>query len=176
MIFFDTETTDLIRNSALPLNMQPRIVEIGAVKDNGDELCLLINPKIPLPEKTKEITGLKDEDLVTAPTFATVYEQLVDFFIGEKTLICHNLPFDLGMLTIELRRINKEFSFPYPPQQVCTVQMARPAYKGKFMRLQALYEDLIGPYEQKHRALQDALDLQRVYHELRLKGLQHAGA
>lgn len=43
MIYFDTETTGLIKNAALPLNLQPRIIEIGALKDNGEELSIILN-------------------------------------------------------------------------------------------------------------------------------------
>ena len=32
MIIIDTETTGLIQNEALPLDMQPRILEIGVIK------------------------------------------------------------------------------------------------------------------------------------------------
>lgn len=169
MIFFDTETTGLIKNAALPLNQQPRIIEIGALKDNGEELSILINPKIKLEPIITKITGLKDEDLAEKPSFKSMYNQLVEFFIGEEHLIAHNLEFDLSMLVFELRRINKHRAFPYPPKQTCTVEMAKPLYKGKFRKLQDLYEDLIGPYEQQHRALDDCKMLQRVYHELMVR-------
>ena len=170
MIFFDTETTGLIKNKALPLINQPRIIEIGAVKDTGEELSLIIDPLIKLDPIITKITGLIDKDLEDKPPFRYLYNQLVEFFIGEEKLICHNVPFDLGMLVFELRRISREHQFPYPPVHVDTVDMAKPFYKGKYMKLQALYEDFFGPYEQKHRALDDAKDLQRVYHELMVRG------
>jgi len=51
MIFFDTETTGLIKNAALKLYHQPHIIEIGAVKKDSayliadiHEFHTLINP------------------------------------------------------------------------------------------------------------------------------------
>ena len=67
MIFFDTETTGLIKNKALPLINQPRIIEIGAVKDTGEELSLIINPLIKLDPIITKITGLIDKDLESFP-------------------------------------------------------------------------------------------------------------
>lgn len=166
MIFFDTETTGLIKNSALPLTQQPRIIEIGAVKDSGEELGLILDPVVKLEPIITKITGLTDEDLRGKPKFKDVYEELCAFFLGEETLVAHNVPFDTGMLSIELRRLGKEFQFPWPPVRIDTVHLAKPFYRGRFMKLDALYEDMIGPYEQSHRALQDAKDLQKVYRAL----------
>ena len=169
MIFWDTETTGLIKNSALMLHMQPHIIEIGCVKDTGESFHSLINPGIPLEAKITEITGLDDAKLKNAPPFRKVLPDLIDFFLGEDTMVAHNMPFDLGMLLFELRRENHEHRFPYPATHIDTVQIAKVHYAGKYMKLQALYKDLIGPYEQKHRALDDAIDLQEVYDALMLK-------
>lgn len=170
MIFFDTETTGLIKNKALTLMMQPHIIELGAVRDDGEEFHTLLNPGVKLEPIITKITGLTNEKLKDAPKFRDVLPELVEFFIGQEALVAHNLPFDLGLLVFELRRCEAEFKFPYPPVHIDTVQIAQPRYRGKFMKLQALYEDLIGPYEQKHRALEDAKDLQLVYNALTGKG------
>lgn len=166
MIFFDTETTGLIKNKALPLDQQPRIIELGAVKDTGEEFSCIINPRIKIDPIITKITGLTNDDLAGKPSFRTIFNDLVEFFIGEESLVCHNIGFDVGMLVFELRRISKEHQFPFPPRHIDTVHLAKPFYKGKFMKLKYLYQDMIGNYEQSHRALQDAKDLQKVYHAL----------
>jgi len=169
MIFFDTETTGLIKNPALTLHMQPHIIEIGAVKDTGEQFHSLINPGVTLDPIITKITGLTDEMLKEAPVFRNILPGLIEFFLGETSMVAHNMPFDLGMLMFELRREGHEHKFPFPCIHIDTVQVAKPHYNGKYMKLQALYEDLIGPYEQKHRALDDALDLQKVYDALMVK-------
>jgi len=166
MIFFDTETTGLIRNLALHLSKQPHIIEIGAVTNVIDidaEYSQLINPGIKLPEIITKITGLTDEDLKDAPTFAEAWEKLNGFFYGYDTLVAHNMPFDKSMMKFELRRMDVEWPDSWPNKFIDTVQLARPLYKGKFMKLNALYEDLIGPVKQAHRALDDAKMLRDVY-------------
>ncbi len=170
MIFFDAETTGLIKNKALMLVHQPHIIEIGAVRDDGEEFETLLNPGVKLEPIITKITGLRDEDLADAPTFRDVLPDLIEFFIGQEALVAHNMPFDLGMLLFELRRCDAEFKFPYPPNHIDTVQLAMPSYRGKFMKLENLYRDLIGEYEQKHRALEDAKDLKAVYHALMVRG------
>ncbi len=81
-------------------------------------------------------------------------------------MVAHNMPFDFRMLLMELQRENAEYKFPWPSIHIDTVQLARKRYGGKFMKLQAIYEDLVGPYEQKHRALDDVEMLIAVYHAL----------
>lgn len=175
MIFFDTETTGLIRNAALSLDKQPYIIEIGMVrypevKGLNKHFSTLIKPPIILPKIITKITGLTDDDLDDSPVFADIYPDLRKFVKGEDTLVAHNMPFDKGMLEFELRRIAMDTDFPWPTRFVDTVQMAKPYYNGQYMKLQALYEDLIGPYEQTHRALQDAIMLRDVYYKLLAKG------
>jgi len=166
MIFFDTETTGLIKNAALKLHLQPHIIEIGAIKSNGDQFHTLVNPGIKLEPIITKITGLLDKDLRKSKKFLDVLPDLYNFFLGEDTWVAHNMPFDSQMLEFELRREGYEYRFCWPINKIDTIDMAKPHYGGKFMKLQALYEDLIGPYEQKHRALDDAIDLMAIYEKL----------
>ena len=75
-ILFDTETTDLIHNHAIPLDQQPRIIEIYAMKIQlpadsfgsaeewqfVDEFESFINPGIPITEEITSITSITNED------------------------------------------------------------------------------------------------------------------
>jgi len=171
MIFFDTETTGLIKNAALELPKQPHIIEIGALREpevpgKATELSLIFCVPVKLEPIITKLTGLTDEDLEDQDTFEENYETIEGFFEGEDTMIAHNMPFDYGMLLFELRRLGCENSFPMPITRIDTVQMARKFYGGKFKKLIDLYEERIGPYEQKHRALDDCKLLQAVYHDL----------
>jgi len=171
MIFFDTETTGLIKNLALPLSQQPRIIEIGcirepAVKDRPTTFDTIFNPQVKLEPIITKITGLTDDDLADAPTFYEHIPELCDFFRGEDTMVAHNMPFDFRMMLMELQRENAEYKFPWPSNHIDTIDLAKKRYGGKFMKLQTIYEDLVGPYEQKHRALDDVEMLMKVYYAL----------
>lgn len=94
---------------------------------------------------------------------------MAEFFLGEKEMVAHNLPFDAAMLLFELRRCQAEIRFPWPMIHTDTIQLAMPHYKGKFMKLTDLHDELVGPYEQKHRALDDCYCLKRVHEALLAK-------
>lgn len=165
VIIFDTETTGLLLPSAAPLDKQPRIIELGAVRVSEHavlgELSQLLNPEIEISAEITKITGITNEDLVGKPTFREFLPQLVDFFVGADMLICHNAPFDSGMLRNELKRAGIE-DFPWPKEIVCTAQEYT-ATMGKRPTLKALYEKVIGvPLAQTHRALDDAMAVYEV--------------
>jgi len=177
MIIFDTETTGLIENESLPLAQQPHIIEMGAIKVDDelkivDELQMMIDPQIPLPPIITKITGLKDEDVGGKGTFSTHYQSMVDFFIGERAMVAHNLPFDRGMMVLELRRLEAQYKFPWPPTQVCTAELSI-AHFGSRRKLQDIWRHINDGKdpEQKHRALDDAymlLDVVRWFRTLDL--------
>jgi len=174
MLILDTETTDLLKTEVADLATQPHLIEIGVVKldDNYKEvnvLHTLVQPGIPINEEEHaRITKLTNADLANAPTFLELYGELTEFFIGERVLIAHNLPFDHGVLLSELRRIGKEFAFPWPPIQICTVERTM-HLKGKRLKLVDLYElSLRKKLKQTHRAIDDAMALVEVVRKLKV--------
>lgn len=165
MIIFDTETTGLITNVAAPLRLQPHIIELFALKvnENGEELdcweCLLRPPiklaDIEQGEKIRSITRLNDEMLVGAPKIAEVIDELTEFFLGERVVVGHNVAYDISMLVLELRRLGREYKFPYPSKQICTVE-ATQHMNGRRMNLSELHEALFGEkFEDAHSAEAD---------------------
>jgi DNA polymerase III epsilon subunit-like protein len=157
-IILDTETTGLLKPKASPLEKQPRIIEFGAMRIEGDkkvdEINLLIYPEMLLPEIIIKITGITDADLKGKPIFKKVYPKIEKFFKGTDAVFSHNLPFDSGMINNDCARIGKEF--PWPAKMICTIQEYRPilGYRPKLIHL---YEHYMGkPLAQTHRALDDA--------------------
>lgn len=154
MIFFDTETTGLIDNESLPLSQQPRIIEIGALKtdEKGNELAafnVLINPGRPLDAVITKITGLTDADLARAPGFVEVLPELIDFFTGERLMLAHNARFDLMLLVFELRRLDRQWRFPYCAEVIDT----KTRWAGKLAEWALKVK---GPdFVQTHRAIED---------------------
>lgn len=164
-IIFDTETTGLLLPSVAPLEKQPRIIELGAlaVSESGviGELSQLLDPQMEISAEITKITGIKNEDLVGKPTFAEFLPQLIEFFKDADMLICHNAPFDSGMLKNDLRRAGCE-DFPWPAEIICTAQEYTPVL-GHRPKLLTLYERIMGkPLAQTHRALDDAMAVYEI--------------
>lgn len=182
MIIFDTETTGLIEKGAVPLTKQPFIIELFAAKLDDDNvesgeivesIHFLAKPPIPLSPKITEITGLTDEDLKDAKPFAAFYKELVDFFFGERVLVAHNLAYDVGMMTLELRRLDRMTRFPWPPEHKCTMELTKHLHpRGKWMKQEQLYKHYfkVDP-KQTHRAESDVLQLIKIVGWMRGEGL-----
>jgi DNA polymerase-3 subunit epsilon len=100
----DTETTGLAPN------LHHRVIEIGvALADaNGEvegEWCTLVNPDRDLGPQ--HIHGIRAADVAVAPRFEEVAEHLMSLLSG-RTIVAHNLPFDLMFLRSEYERIGVE--------------------------------------------------------------------
>lgn len=165
-IIFDTETTGLLLPSSATLEKQPRIIELGAILVSTEtgiigELTQLINPEMEISAEITKITGITNEDLVGKPTFKEYLPTLRAFFDGADMLICHNAPFDSGMLRNDLKRAGCD-DFPWPAETICTAQEYTPVV-GKRPRLLQLYEIIMGkPLAQTHRALDDAMAVYEI--------------
>ncbi|MCK5016019.1 MAG: 3'-5' exonuclease [Candidatus Peribacteraceae bacterium] len=177
MIFFDTETTGLLKPAAASLADQPHIVEFFGLKVDDDfnvveEVSVLIKPPIPMPEEVIRIHHITDDMVAEAPPFRDVYDRLVSLFLGETTMVAHNLSFDAGMLKNELRRISCDFKFPWPPQWHCTVEKSRHIH-GRRLKLTQLHQIATGKPHQDgaHRADEDVYALIRCYIWMKKQGM-----
>ncbi len=175
MIVFDTETTGLVEARGTPLDRQPHIIEIAAIKldENLDEVGRyqsLVNPKLPLSAKITEITGLVDSDLADAPPFAGIYNDLFAFWLGEDTMVAHNVKFDANLLYFDLKRIDKALNFPWPRNHICTVQAARPLNIKR--NLASVYRHAFKEdFADAHRAMPDVEALVRIVRWMRKEKL-----
>ena len=91
MIVFDVETTGLPKAEGSDLDMQPQIIEFGAIKLDDDlkeidRIEFFCNPNQPLPAVIKKITGITDDQLKDEKPFVAYYQQLCEFFLY---FICH---------------------------------------------------------------------------------------
>jgi len=171
MIIFDTETTGLIDNTALPLSKQPQIIELFASKyDNetlehvGDWHSLFFAPNVP--DEVVKITSITTEMLVDQPKFVQKIDSLIEFFLGETHAFGHNLSFDMTMLWLDLKRIDFDKRFPFPQHQICTVE-ATEGDKGFRQSLADLHQELFGEsFDGAHRAKSDVQATSRCVIEL----------
>lgn len=105
-IVFDIETTGLSYK-------HDKITEIGAIKvKNGeiiDEFSALINPKVKIPKKIIELTGITDEMVSDKPTINTILPSFMDF-VGDNPLVAHNASFDISFIKENCKKFNMKFS------------------------------------------------------------------
>lgn len=178
MIIFDTETTGLIANSAIPADRQPRIIDICCLKfddttfeERGILHSGLINPGVHIEEDATKRHGYSDDSVKGQPTFAWFYNDLVEFFFGERLMVAHNCAFDRDILFYELLRLGKALQFPWPPVHHCTVELTE-HIKGHRLNLTDLHEHLFGEkFKNAHDAVSDVRALARCYVECRKLGI-----
>ena len=103
---FDLETTGLQVT-------KDRIVQIAALKihPNGkqEELNLIVNPEMEIPQEVIDIHGITNELALSAPTFRELAEEIKSFF-GDSDLAGYNSnKFDIPVLAEEFLRVGIEF-------------------------------------------------------------------
>src|SRR5579863_6864513 len=98
LVALDLETTGLKAEA-------DAIIEIGAIKFYGDRLVdqvvdsyrVLINPERPIPPRVTAITGIRQEDVASAPRIPEAIPVLKRF-VGDAPIVGHNINFDLDFL------------------------------------------------------------------------------
>lgn len=168
MIFapFDFETTGLPFHPNAELRDQPRAIEFACLLTDGEKVIdsyeFLCNPHKPLEAIINRITGLKDEDLLDEPDFVAFVPQIRDYFGRADAIISHNLTFDKFIMSSELRRVGMTLrDVNWPAIEICTVEQTFHQY-GRNMKLTELYNELVGEYVQKHRAIDDVKQLNEL--------------
>jgi DNA polymerase III epsilon subunit-like protein len=90
-----------------------------------------------------------------APSFMTFLPRIQQFFLGETTLLAHNINYDVGVLSGEIYLTGKNNKFPWPPDHICSLQAAEPMF-GKLTSLSNIYEHVMKePLTGAHRAMND---------------------
>jgi DNA polymerase-3 subunit alpha (Gram-positive type) len=182
ILIFDLETTGLLLPSCSEKTMQPRIIEIGAIKLNArldivGELSQLINPEIEISKKITKITGITNKQVEGSPTFLEFLPQLKEFFEDVDMLIAHNASFDMGVLNSELERIECK-NFQAPKKIICTVLEYQHLFGG-YVKLKDLYKHVLGvELHQTHRALDDCRALYEILKNnnfMEILGEKHEG-
>jgi DNA polymerase-3 subunit epsilon len=162
LAFVDVETT-----GSSPA--RERVTEIGLVRVDFDgdavridEWATLVNPGIPIPAEIQWLTGITNDMVRAAPSFAEIAQALYDRLEG-AVFVAHNARFDYGFLRAEFARAGLAFN----AKTLCTVRLSRFLYPDRSPHtLDAIIErfDLGG--EQRHRALGDARVLWRLLQKL----------
>ena len=98
------------------------------------------------------------------PTFTKVADEFIEF-IGNDTIIAHNVDFDIGFINHELYKCGKR---QLKNHKIDTVSIAREKFPGQSVSLDALCKkfSIDNTQREKHSATLDAELLVRVYIEL----------
>ncbi|KXK14710.1 MAG: DnaQ exonuclease/DinG helicase family protein [Chloroflexi bacterium OLB15] len=81
--------------------VRDEIIEIGAVRwVNGvltEEFTTFVDPRREIPPVITQLTGIRDEDVIGAPTVSEAVAQ-ISSFVGKVPWIAHNISFDASFL------------------------------------------------------------------------------
>jgi DNA polymerase-3 subunit epsilon len=149
LAFVDLETTGATAAS-------DRITEIGIIEVDGgrivEEWSTLVNPESRIPAYIETLTGITNEMVEDAPTFAQIYRDVFRRLEG-KLFIAHNVRFDHGFLRHEFKRLDVRFA----PRVLCTVKLSRRLFpEHRRHNLDSLMERHGLACSARHRALGDA--------------------
>ncbi len=160
-IILDTETTGLSTREG------DRIIEIACIETKGliptkKKFHVLLNPEKKISEDAFKVHGLSNEFLKDKKKFKDIADEFLNF-IGEKDLIIHNAPFDLGFLNNELKLANK--SGIKKNKIIDTLILAKQKYPAQSNSLDALCKrfNIDLSKRTKHNALLDCELLREVY-------------
>lgn len=160
LIVLDLETTGLDHRTE-------RILEIGAVRMENNEIVdtyeTLVKPDVPIRPSSFNIHGISEEMVQDAPPIEDVMPRILEF-MGDAPFVAHNAIFDYSFLNEASKRLyGKRLSnlridsfeifrvvFPDDPSHGLSALLAKFGYESHV----------------KHRALDDAQNLARVFPQL----------
>ena len=145
-----------------------RVLEIGiACYDQGQQTALknwLVNPEMPVPELSRAVHKISDQELADAPSFQAVFGEVWEILSGRIPL-AYNAEFDRGFLLAEQRRLESASEAPaeLPPALRPDVTWLDPLVwirelqrEEKSKKLADACARLGVPLENAHRAAGDA--------------------
>ncbi|WP_394524670.1 PolC-type DNA polymerase III [Lacrimispora sp. JR3] len=143
-----------------------KIIEIGAVLVlNGvikDTYETFVNPYRKLEERITSLTGIRDEQLESAPGIETVIGEFLDF-AGKFPVLGHHVIFDYSFL----KRAAVNGGHGFERQGIDTLKLARrfmPPEAKKNLKDACEFFEI--KQEQSHRALADSKSAHFLYQEL----------
>ncbi len=133
-----------------------RVIEVGIVLLDGgvvvDEWSSLVNPAMRIPSSIEAFTGISNEMVADAPSFAQLRSEVRRRLDG-RLFVAHNARFDYGFMRNEFRRAGEKFSAPV----LCTVRLSRALFREHARHnLDTLIERWGLACGARHRALGDA--------------------
>lgn len=159
-VAIDLETTGLDPK-------RERIIEIGAIRVEGGEITerfsTFVNPCMELEPRIVELTGIRDEMLMSAPEIGDVIGEILAF-CGELPLLGHHVIFDYSFL----KRAAVNAGYTFERNGIDTLKLCRRFMPGEEKKnLAAACTWFEVEQEEAHRALGDAVSAHRLYQKLK---------
>ena len=118
--FVDLETTGTSATG-------DRVTEVAIVRVVDGELVeewsTLVDPECSIPPDIQVLTGITNEMVRGAPTFAEIRHEVLERLEGHL-FVAHNARFDYGFLKNEFARLD----VPFTADVLCTVRLSRRLY------------------------------------------------
>lgn len=189
-LIFDTETTGFLRKDVPPGHeLQPHVVQLAAELHDGERVLagmnLIVDPGVPIPEQASSIHGITDamaKRYGVRPVVAiALFNNLAKL---ASKLVAHNAPFDVGVVTGEYLRLDRQAeAFDRPV--VCTMLASTPILKipkpgryrstsdpYKWPNLQEAYQFFVDPagFDGAHDAMEDVRACRKILFEMIKRG------
>ena len=148
-VVFDIETTGLSAE-------KNKMIEIGAVKviDGKivEKFSQFVNPKVPIPFEIEQLTSIKDEMVMDAPTIEEVLPRFMEF-CKDAVMVAHNADFDMSFIkkNCDLQNITYDFTIA---DTVALARFLMPQLNR--YKLDTIAKALNVSLENHHRAVDDA--------------------
>ena len=157
-VCIDLETTGLNPKT-------DKIIEIGAIRVENhviiEEWETFVNPDRQLDERIIELTGIRDEQLISAPMIDQVLPKLLEV-IGDRVLLGHSVTFDYSF--IKRAVVGQKLSFER--NGIDTLKIARKYLPNLESRSLGYLCEYFGINHSAHRALCDARATVELYRKL----------
>lgn len=160
-IVADTETTGLD-------TANDRVIEIAAVRVLHGQLVddrfeEMIDPQLPIPPKSTEIHGIRDEDVAGKAPFGDVMGRFARWAAND-VMIGYSLGFDLGILEAEHARNQLQWCAPRSLDVRHLMQVVAPDLPGQSLEIAAEWLGI--EITARHRALGDAVVTAQIFNAL----------
>ncbi|MEM7564942.1 MAG: putative nucleotidyltransferase substrate binding domain-containing protein [Pseudomonadota bacterium] len=109
IVSIDLETTGLhVANDRI---VQVAIVKVSATHGISTLTDFLVNPGIPIPERSTDIHGISESDVRYAPDYAGCQDHIRQL-LNDNVVIGHHIGFDLAVLRHEFARLKRAWKPP----------------------------------------------------------------
>jgi len=161
IIILDTETTGLDHKTE-------KLIEIAAAKMQNGEVVetftSLVNPQKPIRHSSFLIHNISQEMVEEAPPIEDVLPQFLEF-VGNHTFVAHNAIFDYSFINEACKAL---YGQRFQNNRIDTFEMYRSVFPDDLSHgLSSLLKRFGFDSHVLHRALDDALNLAKVYPRLR---------
>ncbi len=140
-----------------------RITEICILVHDGlqvvEKFTTLINPECFISPYFTSLTGITNDMVKDAPTFAQIAKKIIELTEG-TIFVAHNVGFDYGFIKEEFASLG----YAYKRDTLCTVRLSRKFIPNKFSySLGRLCESLGIENSARHRAEGDAVATAKLF-------------